>query len=50
MADDAELLMTLYDAKENKAFTENYVVRWSRDGLARDLDQIHNLRALFTVR
>lgn len=49
MSEDAELLMTLYDGKENKAFTENYVVRWSKDGLARDIDQLHNLRVLFTV-
>lgn len=50
MSEDAELLMTLYDAKENKAITENYVVRWSKEGLASDLDQLHNLRVLFTVR
>ncbi|XP_046667072.1 LOW QUALITY PROTEIN: dedicator of cytokinesis protein 1-like [Homalodisca vitripennis] len=48
MADDAELLMTLYDGKENRAFTESYVVRWSREGLAREIDQMHNLRVLFT--
>lgn len=48
MSEDAELLITLYDAKENKAITENYVVRWSKEGLASDLDQLHNLRVLFT--
>lgn len=49
MNEDAELLMTLYDAKENKPITESYVVRWSKDGLMRDLDQMHNLRVMFTV-
>lgn len=49
MSEDAELLMTLYDAKEGRAITENYVVRWSKEGLARDIDQLHNLRVLFTV-
>lgn len=49
MSEDAELLMTLYDAKESKAITENYVVRWSRDGLMSDLDQMYNLRVMFTV-
>jgi hypothetical protein len=49
MSEDAELLMTLYDAKEGRAVTENYVVRWSKEGLARDIDQLHNLRVLFTV-
>ncbi|XP_033607516.1 dedicator of cytokinesis protein 1 isoform X3 [Cryptotermes secundus] len=48
MSEDAELLMTLYDAKEGRAITENYVVRWSKEGLARDIDQLHNLRVLFT--
>ncbi|KAF5308725.1 hypothetical protein FQR65_LT06086 [Abscondita terminalis] len=48
MTEDAELLMTLYDAKENKAITENYVVRWSKDGLMSDLDQMYTLRVMFT--
>lgn len=46
MADDAELLMTLYDGKDNKSFTENYVVQWSR---AKEVEQLFNRRALFTV-
>ncbi|XP_046628912.1 dedicator of cytokinesis protein 1 isoform X2 [Neodiprion virginianus] len=48
MAEDVELLLTLYDGKDMKAITENYVVCWSREGLARDIDQLHNLRVLFT--
>ncbi|KAK9296199.1 hypothetical protein QLX08_009705 [Tetragonisca angustula] len=48
MAEDVELLLTLYDGKEMKAITENYVVSWSKEGLARDIDQLHNLRVLFT--
>lgn len=47
--EDAELLIFLYDGKENKAITENYVVRWSKDGLMTDLDQMYNLRVMFTV-
>lgn len=49
MTEDAELLMTLYDGKEYKAFTENYVVRWSKDGLMHDLDLMYNLKVMFTV-
>lgn len=49
MSENAELLMTLYDAKEYKAITENYVVHWSSAGLMSDLDQMYNLRVLFTV-
>lgn len=50
MTEDAELLMTLYDGKEHKPITENYVVRWSKDGLMCDLDHMYNLRVMFTVR
>ncbi|KAL0128387.1 hypothetical protein PUN28_003578 [Cardiocondyla obscurior] len=48
MAEDVELLLTLYDGREMKAITENYVVFWSKEGLAKDIDQLHNLRVLFT--
>ncbi|XP_012229895.1 dedicator of cytokinesis protein 1 isoform X2 [Linepithema humile] len=48
MTEDVELLLTLYDGREMKAITENYVVSWSKEGLARDIDQLHNLRVLFT--
>lgn len=43
MTDEAELLMSLYDGKENAPFTESYVVRWSH------ANPLHSLRALFTV-
>lgn len=49
MSEDAELLMTLYDGKEFKAITESYVVRWTKEGLMSDLDQMYNLRVMFTV-
>ena len=48
MMEDTELLFTLYDADENASITENYLVRWSRQGMARDIDQFNNLRVLFT--
>lgn len=48
MTEDVELLLTLYDAKESRAISENYVVFWCKEGLARDIDQLHNLRVLFT--
>ncbi|XP_031633258.1 dedicator of cytokinesis protein 1 isoform X3 [Contarinia nasturtii] len=46
--EDSDLLLTLYDGDEMKAITENYVVKWGRQGLARDLDQFDNHRVLFT--
>ncbi|XP_060530077.1 dedicator of cytokinesis protein 1 isoform X2 [Cylas formicarius] len=48
MSEDAELIMLLYDAKEYKPITENYVVRWTKEGLMCDLDQMYNLRVMFT--
>jgi hypothetical protein len=45
---DCELLFTLYDGDEMRSITENYVVKWSRQGVAWDLDQFNNLRVLFT--
>ena len=49
MSEDAQLLMSLYDAREGRSITEYYVITWSKEGLARDIDQLHNLRVLFTV-
>lgn len=47
--EDSDLLFTLYDADDGRALTENYVVKWGRQGLAQDLDQFDNHRVLFTV-
>lgn len=30
-------------------YSENYLVKWSSSGLVKDIDQLHNLRAVFTV-
>lgn len=46
--EDSDLLLTLYDGDEMRAITENYVVKWGRLGLARDLDHFDNHRVLFT--
>lgn len=50
--DDAELLLTLYDAKSGKSFSENFVVRWTTSKMDQGWSQtdiFHNFRALFTV-
>lgn len=47
VGEDTELLLCLFDTKEWKPLTENYVIRWSRQGLALDLDLLGNLKALF---
>uniref|UniRef100_A0A4W5LLW9 Dedicator of cytokinesis N-terminal domain-containing protein n=1 Tax=Hucho hucho TaxID=62062 RepID=A0A4W5LLW9_9TELE len=49
IGEDAEVLMSLYDPVESKFISENYLVRWSSQGLVKDIDQLHNLRSVFTV-
>ncbi|XP_055530559.1 dedicator of cytokinesis protein 1 isoform X2 [Wyeomyia smithii] len=48
LCEDTEILFTLYDGDDMKAITENYVVKWSRQGVAADLDQFNNIKVLFT--
>ncbi|XP_039200962.1 dedicator of cytokinesis protein 1 isoform X2 [Crotalus tigris] len=48
IGEDAEVLMSLYDPLESKFISENYLVRWSSSGLPKDIDKLHNLRAVFT--
>lgn len=43
--DDTELLFTLFDGDEMRAITENYLVKWNRQGIA---SYFNNLRVLFT--
>ncbi|XP_026809422.1 dedicator of cytokinesis protein 1 isoform X2 [Rhopalosiphum maidis] len=51
MMDDAELLLTLYDAKSGKSFSENFAIRWATNKMDQGWSQtdiFHNFRALFT--
>ncbi|XP_068114977.1 dedicator of cytokinesis protein 1 [Hyperolius riggenbachi] len=48
IGEDAEVLMSLYDPSECKFISENYLVRWSSSGLPKDIERLHNLRAVFT--
>ncbi|XP_035891380.1 dedicator of cytokinesis protein 2 isoform X1 [Anopheles stephensi] len=48
LSEDTEIMFTLYDGDEMRAITENYVVKWSRQGMAADLDQFNNIKVLFT--
>ncbi|KAL9893363.1 dedicator of cytokinesis protein myoblast city isoform 3-T4 [Glossina fuscipes fuscipes] len=46
--EDSDLIFTLFDGECHRAISENYVVKWSRNGIARDIDQFDNNRVLFT--
>ncbi|CAH2322310.1 dedicator of cytokinesis 1 isoform X1 [Pelobates cultripes] len=48
IGEDAEVLMSLYDPLECKFISENYLVRWASSGLPKDIERLHNLRAVFT--
>lgn len=50
IGEDSELLISLYDTKESRFISENYFVEWGKEGLMRDLDQLNNLRVVFSVR
>lgn len=46
--EDSDLIFTLFDGETHKPISENYVVKWSRTGIARDIEQFDNNRVLFT--
>ncbi|KAK3095553.1 hypothetical protein FSP39_016043 [Pinctada imbricata] len=48
IGEDADILMSLYDAKQNKFISENYIVKWGKDGVPKDLDMLNNFRVVFT--
>ncbi|PIO39989.1 hypothetical protein AB205_0033050 [Aquarana catesbeiana] len=48
MAEDAELLMCLYDPDISHFISENYFVRWSSSGMPKEIEKLNNLQAVFT--
>lgn len=49
IGEDADLVIALYDGKEVKPISENYLIKWGKDGLMKDLDQLNNLKVVFSV-
>lgn len=49
IGEDADLQIALYDGREQKFISENYLVNWGRQGFIKNVDQLDNLRVLFTV-
>lgn len=47
--EDIELLFTLYDHKQSKPFSENFVIKCTREMMVSDTEKLYNFRALFTV-
>ncbi|XP_064631450.1 dedicator of cytokinesis protein 1-like isoform X3 [Lineus longissimus] len=48
IGEDADVLLSLYDAKACQFISESYVIKWGDKGLPKDIEMINNLRALFT--
>ena len=41
--------MSIYDSRESKFVSENFIVKWDKGGLMHDIDKLNNIRVVFTV-
>lgn len=48
ITDDAQMFLSLYDAKDEHFISEQYLVAWDKMGMPKDLDRLNNLTVLFT--
>lgn len=48
VTDDAQVFLSLYDAKEESFISEQYLVAWDKKGMPKDIDRLNNLTVLFT--
>nr|XP_058959333.1 dedicator of cytokinesis protein 1-like [Pocillopora verrucosa] len=48
ITDDSQLFLSLYDAKEERFISEQYLVSLDKAGVPKDLERFHNLTVLFT--
>uniref|UniRef100_A0A4W3HVV3 SH3 domain-containing protein n=1 Tax=Callorhinchus milii TaxID=7868 RepID=A0A4W3HVV3_CALMI len=48
IGEDAELLMSLYDPIQSEFISENYLVRWSKTGMPKEIERLNNLQVVFT--
>ncbi|XP_059148668.1 dedicator of cytokinesis protein 1-like isoform X3 [Physella acuta] len=48
IGEDSDIMINLFDAKEEKFISENYLVKWSKQGVPKDIDMINNFRVVFT--
>lgn len=46
--DESEVILTLYDGRDNAFISEHYMVSWTDKGMPKDLDKLHNMSCLFT--
>ncbi|CAL1526733.1 unnamed protein product [Lymnaea stagnalis] len=48
IGEDSDIMMNLFDAREEKFISENYLVKWGKQGVPKDIDMINNFRVVFT--
>jgi dedicator of cytokinesis protein 1 len=48
IGENADILLTLYDAKDGQFISDNYIMKWGNQGMPQDLDMLNNLRVIFT--
>ncbi|NXB23971.1 DOCK2 protein, partial [Rhagologus leucostigma] len=48
IGEEAQLFMALYDPGEQRIISENYVIRWASTGVPQDIEQLNNLKVVFT--
>ncbi|BFY99041.1 hypothetical protein BsWGS_02080 [Bradybaena similaris] len=48
IGEDSDIMMNLFDAKEEKFISENYVVKWGKQGVPKDIEMLNNFRVVFT--
>ncbi|EDO28652.1 predicted protein, partial [Nematostella vectensis] len=46
--DDAEVFISLYDARDGEFISEQFVVNWDKAGMPKEIDKLYNLTVLFT--
>lgn len=48
IGEDSDIMMNLFDAKEERFISENYLVKWGKQGVPKDIDMRNNFRVVFT--
>jgi len=48
IGEDADVFMSLYDAKASKFISESYFVPWGKEGLPRKIEKLNNMKVIFT--
>ncbi|NWS42419.1 DOCK2 protein, partial [Probosciger aterrimus] len=48
IGEEAQLLLALYDPVQQRLVSENYVICWASTGVPQDIEQLNNLKVIFT--